>query len=131
MNFNNILSVFGIIGILATQSCTTNSDASPEINETNITSITTPENAIVNDNVDIVVDFFGPNGCAEAYNIKAEKVGQTITLRAYYSIPSTEMACTQALVPLQLKYSFFADLPGPYFFISNMDNTISDTLVVY
>ena len=131
MNFKFILSIIGILGLLLTESCTTNTDTSPEINETSITAITAPKNAIVNDKVDIVIDFYGPNGCAEAYNIKADKVGQTITLRAYYSIPNTEMACTQALVPLQLSYSFFADLPGPYFFISSMDNTISDTLIIY
>ena len=131
MNFKYTLSIVGLIGLLVMASCTTNTDTSPEINETSITTITAPESAIVNDNVDIVVDFYGPNGCAEAYNIKAEKVGQTITLRAYYSIPNTEIACTQALVPLQLNYSFFADLPGPYFFLSSMNNAISDTLVIY
>ncbi len=116
---------------MLTESCTTNTVSSPEVNETSITTITSPTSAIVNDNVEITVNFLGPNGCAEAYNIKAVKVGQTITLKAFYSLANPDAICTQALVPLQLNYSFFADLPGPYFFISSMDNTISDTLVIY
>ncbi len=126
-----ILYIFSAISLLFMESCTTNTETSPEVFESEITAITTPVNALVNQNVEIVIDFYGPNGCAEAYNIKAEKVGQTITLKAFYSIPNTELACTQALVPLQLNYTFFADLPGPYFFISDLNYTISDTLMIY
>ena len=131
MKIKKPLYIFGIISIILIGSCTTNTETSPEIFEGEITAINAPKNAIVNQNVEIEIDFSGHNGCAQAYTIKAEKVGQTITLKALYSIPNTELACTQAFIPLQLNYTFFADLPGPYFFVSEMNPNIADTLVIY
>lgn len=116
-----ILSIFFV-------SC--QSSSSKQVVESNIVSIKAPEKAIVGDNVEIEVTFHGGNGCSEAYDIKAEKVGQTIMLRAYYLQP-TNQTCTYILPEFKLNYTFFADLPGPYFFISAQDNQVADTLVVY
>tara|TARA_R110002050_G_scaffold204327_1_gene339618 strand:+ start:111030 stop:111374 length:345 start_codon:yes stop_codon:yes gene_type:complete len=110
--------------------CTTKKDANTQVLPAEITAITAPKTAVSDTDVKIKVDFWGPDGCSSAYNLKAEKVGQTITLTAYYK-HTVETACTMALVPLSLEYSFFADLPGPYFFISATNNSIADTLVVY
>lgn len=109
--------------------CKKNNTSSKEVLETIITSISSPENAIVGDNVKITVHFTGINGCAQPHSIEANKVGQTIQLRAFYSIEE-EQICTQAVTNLALDYSFFADLPGPYFFIYSNDNSVADTLVV-
>lgn len=106
------------------------SSSSKQVVESRIKSIKAPEKAIVGDNVEIEVTFYGSNGCSEAYDIKAEKVGQTIMLRAYYLQPINK-SCTDNLPEFKLKYTFFADLPGPYFFISSQNNQIADTLVVY
>jgi len=106
------------------------SSSSKQVIESSIISINGPEKAIVGDNVEIEITFNGGNGCSEPYDIKAEKVGQTIMLRAYYLQP-TNQNCTYILPLYKLKYTFFADLPGPYFFISAQDNQVADTLVVY
>lgn len=117
-----------IIISISLGSCT--SPSTKQVLESPILSIVTPEKAIVGDNVEIEVTFNGANGCSEPYNIKAEKVGQTITLRAYY-LQSTEKNCTYILPQYKLNYTFFADLPGPYFIQSALNNQIADTLVVY
>jgi hypothetical protein len=117
--------------LLFTVACKTEDDATIEVHEATILKISVTETAIVDDDVTVRVSFYGPDGCAEPYNIKAEKVGQTVTLRSYYSKSTEDKACTSTLVELSLDYTFFADLPGPYFFISAQNNTVSDTLTVY
>ena len=78
----------------------------------------------------IQVNFTGPNGCTEPFSLEADKVGQTITLRAYYSEPVSS-GCTAVVLNHSLNYNFFADLPGPYFFVSEMNKGVTDTLTVY
>jgi hypothetical protein len=117
-----------VITIFLFNSC--KSPSAKNVVESNILSIVAPEKAIVGDNVEIEITFYGANGCSEPYNIKAEKVGQTITLRAYYLQPMDEV-CTEILPSYKLNYTFFADLPGPYFIQSALNNQIADTLVVY
>lgn len=111
-------------------SCTSNKGDSFEVLQSKISQITSPETAISDHDVKIKVKFPGMNGCSEAFNLKADKVGQTITLRAFYKQPDTE-ACTEILPIFELDYAFFADLPGTYFFVSEMDPSIADTLIVY
>jgi len=128
MNFKTI--IIGLASVLAFGSCTSNKDATFQVLEAEITSITVAESAISDTDVKVIVNFSGPDGCSSAYNIKADKVGQTITLKAYYKHEEGG-ACTASLIPLTLDYSFFADLPGPFFFISATDNSVADTVVVY
>ncbi len=123
------LLFIAFLSLILVTGCKTSKDSNTEVLETNIISITSPENAIVGDNVKIKVHFVGINGCAQPYSIEADKVGQTIKIRAFYSLPEDGI-CTDALTDLSLDYTYFADLPGPYFFTSSSDNTISDTLVV-
>ena len=123
-------SLYAILsGLIIFTGCKTNSDDGREIIESSIFKIESPEKAIVGDNVEITVQFTGASGCSIPYSIEANKVGQTIELRAYFSEPSSG-TCTANIPELNLKYTFFADLPGPYFFVSHRDNSASDTLVV-
>ncbi len=124
----NSLFIF-FLGLIFVTGCKTNSDDDTEIQESYITKIEGPDKAIVGDNVEITVHFTGVSGCSNPYSIEANKVGQTIELRAFYSQSESE-TCTANIPELNLNYTFFADLPGPYFFISHRDNSISDTLVV-
>lgn len=118
-----------LLGLLLITGCKTNADDDSEIRESYITKIDCPAKAIVGDNVEVTVHFTGGSGCSKPYSIEANKVGQTIELRAFYSEPESG-ACTANIPELILNYTFFADLPGPYFFVSRRDNSISDTLVV-
>lgn len=111
-------------------SCSTGTGDDFEILQSEITQITCPVSAISNNEVKIRVQFPGVNGCSEAYDIKANKVGQTITLSAYYKQPDLG-ECTEIYPSFELDYTFFADLPGTYFFVSEMNPNIADTLVVY
>jgi hypothetical protein len=119
-----------LLGVLVLfPSCKTKEDSNREVIESGIVLIDAPSKAIVGDNVKVTVHFTGHNGCTQPYSIEADKVGQTITLRAFYSLENDQI-CTANIQNFSLEYDFFADLPGPYFFISSFDNTISDTLVV-
>ncbi|MGB0806947.1 MAG: hypothetical protein ACPGRC_09670 [Salibacteraceae bacterium] len=109
-------------------SCKTSVETNGLVQLSTIQSINCTEKTTVGNSIPVTVNFWGPDGCSTAYSIKAEKIGQTITLRAYYL--HQEEACTQATVNLTLDYVYYADLPGSYFFISEGDNNISDTLVV-
>ena len=119
-----------LIGLISFASCTSNKGESFEVLQSKIIQIKSPETAISDHEVKIKVKFSGINGCSEPYNLKADKVGQTITLRAFYKQPDTEI-CTEILPVFELDYNFFADLPGTYFFVSEMDPSIADTLIVY
>lgn len=109
--------------------CETNEEANGNVYETPVLDISCVEKTIVGQSIKVKVDFMGPDGCSSAYQLKADKVGQTISLRAYYL--KKEGLCTMATVPLTLDYEFYPDLPGGYFFVSQSDNRISDTLTVY
>ncbi|MFT4753361.1 MAG: hypothetical protein ACI9GM_000729 [Salibacteraceae bacterium] len=124
---NTLILIF-IFVVVA--SCSNKEDSEIQVLESDITAISSPKQAIVGDNVSVQVNFTGPNGCTEPYSIEANKVGQTITLRAFYSEPIASI-CTEQVLNHSLNYSFFADLPGAYFFISEMDNSVTDTLVVF
>jgi len=117
--------------LLLIASCKTSKDSDFNVKEGEIISIISPKNTNSSEDVKIDVVFTGLNGCSQGYNIKAEKVGQTIVLRAYYSFPNDGRACTEILPTHKLTYTFFADLPGTYFFQSAQNNLIADTLVVY
>ena len=126
------LTHFGLlIWVCGFAQCTSKSDTSMEVRESPILEISCSASAVTSDNVPITVTFQGSNGCAKPYEIKAEKVGQTILLRAYASYPNGPVACTEALTELTLEYSFFADLPGDYFFQDANNTSIGDTLKVY
>ena len=118
-----------LLGLFFFTGCKSNSDENKEVHESYITKIVSPSEAIVGDNVEVAVHFTGSSGCSKPYSIEANKVGQTIELRAFYSEPESG-ACTANIPEFTLNYTFFADLPGPYFFVSRRDNSISDTLVV-
>ena len=120
---------FTFVIILIISGCTRNEEDSFQVIESPIVSIVAPNQAIVGDNVSIQVRFTGNNGCYTPYSIEADKVGQTIVLRAF-SKKTDNAVCTQQVVNLSLNFSFFADLPGPYFFVSNTDDSLSDTLTV-
>ena len=123
-------SIFVLFVLLILASCTSNKGVDSEVLQSEITSISCPKTAISDKDVKVTVSFTGPSGCAEPFNIKANKVGQTVTLSAFYKSNNSQ-PCTHATVNLELDYSFFADLPGTYFFISDMNSSIADTLIVY
>jgi hypothetical protein len=116
--------------VLVTIGCKTKEDSKLEVIESPIFGIESPETAIVGDNVKIKVHFTGHNGCALPYSVEADKVGQNIVFKAYYSVSDNDQICTANIQEMDLDYTFFADLPGPYFFSSSMDVSITDTLVV-
>lgn len=120
---------FAVLGLLLF-GCKSKDDSNIEVLESYIYEIESPANAVVGDNVEVKIHFTGPDGCAKPYSIEAVKVGQDITLKAYYYTDDENQFCTQSPVIMSLDYTFFADLPGPYFFTSEKNSTISDTLVV-
>lgn len=125
------LAFLFLLLLVLLDSCKTSGDSDFEVLEGDIISISSPENAISGDNVKIVVQFYGMNGCSKGFNIKADKVGQTVTLSAFYTQPVDSRVCTEILPAHKLTYTFFADFPGVYFFQSARDKTIGDTLTVY
>ncbi len=119
------------VNLVCFESCTNNSDSTIEVIESQIISISCPSTVNSGNNVEVKVQFTGENGCSKPHNIKAKKVGQLIQLQAFYSRPKNPEICTTELPIFTLSYTFFADLPGPYFFQSAGNSLIADTLTVY
>lgn len=117
--------------LLFSGACSNNNEEPTEIIEAEIATITVQESAITGENISVEVAFYGRDGCSTPYNITANKVGQTITLRAFYSYPTDERNCTEILPLHRLTYTYFADMGGVYFFSSQQNASIADTLRVY
>ena len=127
--FKPLLPIIGLFFLVG--SCKTSSNSDIEVIEGEITSISCPTSAISSNDVKIEVVFSAKNSCSTSYNIKATKVGQTIRLRAYFSIPKGIQVCNNNNTSHKLTYIYFPDLPGNYFFQSGQNRLIADTLVVY
>ena len=98
--------------------------------EGTVIAINNPSSVVSGTTVEIEVSFYGMNGCSTPFDIKAEQVGQKIVLRGYYEQPTDGRICNESLPTHKLKYSFFTDIRGVYFFESN-SATVSSTLTVY
>ena len=127
----NLYFILVIFSISVLDSCKTSNNSDFEVLEGEIISISCPEKAISGDNVDVIVQFRGMNGCSEGFTIKANTVGQTVTLSAFYKQPLNTKYCNEISPVHTLTYSFFTDFAGVHFFQSAQNNSIADTLTVY
>ena len=107
-----------------------NSKSEFEIIPAHVTQISCQTSAVSGQSVPIDITIELQAGCEAPFNVVPHQVGQTIELEVLVK-KEAELTCTGNTTSAQVKYTFYADQGGVYFFKPINNQHIADTLQVF
>ena len=130
MNKQFIISAGLVISFISFPGCKKQDDKCMSLTTAQVTKVTGPNTAFVNQEIDLTVLYYLSNGCGQFESLEATSNGNTIiiSLKAKYQ----GCICTDVLLGGQANYKFKANQAGVYYlkFLQPNQTYFTDTITV-